>query len=182
MSLRREQFEAVAALFTYPRADYAESVEHAAACAGSAAPALPPFATEVRRMPLNEVQESYTNTFDLQPTCSLDLGWHLFGEDYQRGLLLALMRRELFAHEIPEACELPDHLSHALLLLARMEHAQAEEFAAAIVMPALERMLKCLPAENAFSDLLQAVQQLITSYFPELQAQLISTEANGARL
>ncbi len=182
MRSRREQFEAVAALFAYPRTDYAKTVDHAAECAGSAAPALPSFATEVRRMPLNEVQEFYTNTFDLQPACSLDLGWHLFGEDYQRGLLLARMRRELLAHEILETCELPDHLSHALLLLARMSDAQAEGFAAAIVMPALEPMLKCLPAENAFSDLLQAVQQLITTYFPESQAQSMSPGAKGGRL
>src|SRR5690348_14464981 len=124
MRLRREQFESVAALFTYPRADYADAVEHAAACAGSAA--LLTFASEVRALRLTELQELYTNTFDLQPACSLDLGWHLFGEDYQRGLLLARARRELLAHEIPESCELPDHLSHALLLLARMEYAQAE--------------------------------------------------------
>lgn len=180
MSSRREQFEAVAALFTYPRADYAERVEHAAECAASAP--LLTFAGKVLALQLTQLQEVYTNTFDLQPACSLDLGWHLFGEDYQRGLLLARMRRELATHEITESGELPDHLSHALVLLARMKDTQAEEFAATIVTPALERMLDCVPPENVFHALLQSVQQLITSHFPSLQAELISTEAQGAML
>jgi hypothetical protein len=43
-------------------------------------------------------------------------------------------------------------------------------------------MLKCLPAENVFQRLLQAVQQLIATHFPDVQAALISTEAEGAIL
>lgn len=182
MSSRREQFEAIAALFTYPRSDYADMVEHATACVNSEAPSLSAFATAVRRVALTELQELYINTFDLQPSCPLDLGWHLFGEDYQRGLLLARMRRELRAHGIAENCELPDHLSHALLLLARMGPAQGDEFAGAIVTPALQRMLRCLPPENLFHGLLQAVQQLMTSHFPETQAELASAGPEGAML
>ncbi len=181
MSSRREQFEAIAGLFTYPRSDYAEAVEHAMAHTGSATMSLPAFATEVRGMPLPALQELYTRTFDLQPLCALDLGWHLFGEDYRRGLLLARLRRELRAHGIPETCELPDHLSYALLLLARVDRAQGEKFAAAIVMPALEQMLKSLPAENPFNRLLESVQQLITIHLP-LSPEPVFPQAEGAML
>ncbi|HLW51242.1 MAG TPA: molecular chaperone TorD family protein [Candidatus Angelobacter sp.] len=166
MTLPREQLEAVAALFTYPRTDYMKALENAVARSDSATPALLEFAGEIRRMSLSGLQELYTSTFDLSPVCALDLGWHLFGEDYKRGLLLARMRRELLAHGIPETVELPDHLSHALLLLARMKPAQAEEFAFMIVAPAVERILNCMPSNNLFSCLVQAVQQLITFHFP----------------
>ncbi len=167
MTSRREQLEALAALFTYPGNGYAAAAENAVASSGSAAPSLSAFATEVRRMPLSALRELYTGTFDLQPVCALDLGWHLFEEDYQRGLLLARMRRELRAHGIPETRELPDHLSHALLLLGRMEPAQAEEFAAAIVVPAVEQMLQQLmPSENLFRGLLRAVLQVSSMHFP----------------
>ena len=181
MTTPREQLEAVAALFTYPRTDYASAVENAVACSGSAAPALLEFAREVPGTPLSSLQELYTSTFDLHPLCALDMGWHLFGEEYERGLLLARMRRELRAHGIPETRELPDHLSHALLLLSRMGPAQAEEFASVIVSPALDRMLKCMPAENLFSSLLQAVRQLITLHFPDAFAP-VSPQAEGAML
>lgn len=181
MTSRREQLEALAALFTYPGNDYAVVADNAAACSGSAAPSLPAFATQVRRMPLTALQELYASTFDLQPVCALDLGWHLLGEDYQRGLLLARMRRELRAYGIPETRELPDHLSHALLLLARMGPAQAEEFAAAIVVPAVENMLQRMRSESVFRGLLQAVQQLISMHFPAV-FEPVSPLAEGAML
>lgn len=166
MTSQREQFETVAALFSYPRADCAKAVEKAVACSGRVAPALSEFAAKSRCLPLSGLQELYTRTFDLRPVCALDLGWHLFGEDYKRGLLLARMRRELRHHGVAETCELPDHLSHALLLLARMEPAQAEEFASSIVAPALESMMERVPSSNLFSGLLHAVRQLIGFHFP----------------
>jgi nitrate reductase molybdenum cofactor assembly chaperone len=181
MTSRREHLEAVAGLFTYPRTDWAKAVENVLACSGSAAPALLEFAREIRCLPLSGLQELYTSTFDLYPVCALDLGWHLFGEDYKRGLLLARMRRELRAHDIRETRELPDHLSHVLLLLARMGPAQGEEFASAIVAPAVERMAKCMPSDNLFSCLLQAVQQLITLHFPAA-FEPVSPVAEGAVL
>lgn len=181
MTSPREQIEAIAALFTYPSTEYVKAVEQAVACSDSAAPALREFEREIRRIPLGDLQELYTSTFDLSPVCALDLGWHLFGEDYKRGLFLARMRRELRAHNISETSELPDHLSLALLLLARMGPAQAEEFGCAIAAPALERMLKCMPAQNLFASLLQAVQQLITFHFPAA-FEPVSPVAEGAML
>ncbi len=161
-----QQFEALAPLFGYPRDDYAQMAEKTIMCTGPSAPALLEFSRAVERTPLGELQELYTNTFDLQPVCPLDLGWHLFGEEYDRGLLLAYMRRQLRAHGITETGELPDHISHALLLLPRMQPAKAEEFASVIVAPALKRMLKCMPASNLFAGLLRAAQQLITVHYP----------------
>jgi nitrate reductase delta subunit len=177
----REQLEALAALFAYPRTDYANAAENAVACSNSAAPALIQFAQDIAAMPLSGLQELYTTTFDLSPVCALDLGWHLFGEDYKRGLFLARMRRELRVHNIPETCELPDHLSRALLLLARMGPRQAEEFACTVVAPALERMLKCMPPGNLFIGLLQAVQRLITLHFPAA-FEPVSPVSEGAML
>lgn len=181
MTSPRQQLEAVAALFTYPQTDYAKAAENAVAVSLPIAPALVEFAREIRGVPLTSLQELYTSTFDLQPACALDLGWHLFGEEYERGLLLARMRRELREHGIPEGNELPDHLSRALLLLARMEPGDAEEFAAAIAAPALERMLKCMPAENLFGHLLRAARQLITFHFPAA-FESASPQSEGAML
>ncbi len=181
MTSPREQLEAVAALFTYPRITYASLVENAVACSGAATPALLEFAREIRGMSLTDLQELYTSTFDLRPECALDLGWHLFGEEYERGLLLARMRRELRAHGIPETRELPDHVSHALLLLAKMAPTDAEDFAAAIVAPGVERMLKAIPGDNLFACLLRAARQLIRLHFPAA-FEPVSPQAEGAML
>ncbi len=180
MSSSSEQFDALAALLTYPRKDYAETATHAVGCCGSA-PALIEFASRVTHFSVDELQELYTQTFDLRPICPLELGWHLFGEDYDRGLLLARMRGLLREHGITEQIELPDHLSHALLLLARMAPAEAGDFASIIVLPALERMLASMPADNPFSSLLQAVRQSMALHFPAA-FEPASPQAEGAML
>jgi nitrate reductase assembly molybdenum cofactor insertion protein NarJ len=181
MSARRKQFGPVAALFVYPRIEYEGAVQNAMSAVGSAAPALFAFMREIEGMPLSALQELYTSTFDLQPSCSLDLGWHLFGEEYERGLLLARIRRELRAHGIAESHELPDHLSHAMLLLARMEDDDADNFVCAVVAPALERMLKAMPPKNLFRLLLESAQQLITLHFPAA-CEPVCSIAEGATL
>ena len=181
MSARREQFESLAALLSYPQMGYAGAVQNAMSAVGSASPALPGFMREIEGMPLSALQELYTSTFDLQPSCSLDLGWHLFGEEYEHGLLLARLRRELREHGIAESHELPDHLSHAMLLLARMGNDDAENFACAVVAPALERMLKAMPPNNLFRLLLESVQQLITLHFPAA-CEPVCSIAEGATL
>jgi nitrate reductase molybdenum cofactor assembly chaperone NarJ/NarW len=166
MTSRHEQLESLAALFTYPQPGYLSTVENAVACCGLTASTLLEFAVAIRRMSLADLQELYTSTFDLQPLCALELGWHLFGEDYNRGVFLARMRRELHAHRLPETHELPDHLSHALRLLAHMRPAPAEEFACAIVAPAVERILKCMPSDNVLFHLPLAARQLVSFHFP----------------
>jgi len=181
MNARQKQLEAVATLFVYPQVGYKIAAQNAMGAVGSAGPALPAFMREIEGMPLNALQELYTSTFDLQPLCSLDVGWHLFGEEYERGLLLARMRRELRDHGIAESQELPDHLSHAMLLLARMGPADAEDFACAAVGPALERMLKSTSSENVFRLLLESAQQLITLHFPAA-CEPVGSIAEGATL
>ena len=64
-----------------------------------------------------ELEELYTRTFDINPVCSLEVGWHLFGEDYNRGAFLVRMRGLLREHGIEEGAELPDHLESVLRVL-----------------------------------------------------------------
>src|SRR6266568_3182701 len=56
-------------------------------------------------------QELYVQTFEFNPACTLELGWHLFGENYERGEFLVRMREQLRRHGIAESNELPDHLT-----------------------------------------------------------------------
>ena len=91
-----------------------------------------------------ELEELYTRTFDVNPSCALEIGWHLFGEDYVRGQFLVRMREELSRYEIPESSELPDHLTHALAVLAAMPKDEAHRLTHACVFPALGKMQRAL--------------------------------------
>ena len=171
-------YNALVALLTYPDADYPQRIEASVQvapqeCRGP----LEQFALQMRGLATDELQELFTRTFDLNPMCSLELGWHLFGENYERGLLLVRVREELRRHELKESTELPDHLTHVLRLVERMEHEAAADFVAACVLPALEKMLQATrDKKNPFENVLLAVRSLLRSQFPEIPLTAPETE------
>jgi nitrate reductase assembly molybdenum cofactor insertion protein NarJ len=64
------------------------------------------------------MQELYTTTFDLNPVATLEAGWHLWGEQYERGRFLADLRERQEAMGLGSGSELPDHLTVLLPMLA----------------------------------------------------------------
>lgn len=160
-----------AALFSYPTESYHQ---HGNDCLHALrnAPAgvcseFQTFHSEIAALGTEEVQELFTRTFDLNPMCTLEIGWQLYGEDYQRGEFLVNMREHLRELGISESGELPDHLSHALALLGRLEAAEAQEFASGYVLPALDKMRAAWKENrNAFAPLLESVFELLKSEYP----------------
>jgi nitrate reductase delta subunit len=105
----------------------------------------------------HRLQEAYTSTFDLSPSCTLEVGWHLFGEDYNRGGFMARLRDQYMEYEVEETIELPDHLTNVLPLLVRMEHDKSASLCNEIVLPSLASMRDTLEKEaSPFEPLLAA--------------------------
>ena len=96
-----------------------------------------------------EVEEAFTRTFDVNPTCALEVGWHLFGEEYARGTFLVRMREELRKYQLPESTELPDHIAHVLAVVAAMPDDKAARFVRACVQPAVEKMNHALEGKDS---------------------------------
>jgi len=169
-------YDALAGLLTYPEVDYPRRIEAILRLApAECREDLERFSRLVRDLATDPMQELFTRTFDLNPVCSLELGWHLFGENYERGLLLVRMREELRRYRLGESSELPDHLTHVLRLVAQMEQERARDFVAACVLPALEKMLQAMRGkDNPFEYVLVATRNLLHSDFAELL--LVSAE------
>lgn len=102
------------------------------------------FGSYAEEHDLGELEEVFTQTFDINPVSALEVGWHLFGEEYARGMFLVRMREELRKYSLPESEELPDHLSHVLAIVSAMPTADATRFVRACVQPAVQKMREAL--------------------------------------
>jgi nitrate reductase assembly molybdenum cofactor insertion protein NarJ len=146
-------YEHLAVLFDYPRSDYPVWVKAvydllagryviAAAEINAFAQALPTEGGPLEPEALDEVQEIFTRSFDVQSITTLGVGYVMFGDDYKRGEVLVNLVRELRAVGIDCGTELPDHLPTVLRLIARWEDRElAAEFVQEILHPALEMMI-----------------------------------------
>jgi len=171
MSVSQQSWgEALAELFAYPRGPFTCMLQAARAALKQLQPAalaeLDQFAQQMAELTEAEREELYTRTFDFDPSCALEIGWHLFGEDYNRGALLVRLRSELRQHGIEERGELPDHLSLVLPLLERMAPDAAAEFFACCVRPALSKLLEGLQKKGSpYQHALAAVLMLLQAKF-----------------
>ncbi len=161
--------EALGRLFEYPGPDYREKI---AACRAAlerfrpeAAERVAQFEEAVSGFSLEELQELFTRTFDLNPVCSLEVGWQLYGEEYARGSFLVAMRRRLRDCGVPEKGELPDHLIHVLPLLEHMESGEAALFCAEFLGPAVRKMLASIEGKgNPYEAVMRSVQVLVEAW------------------
>ena len=131
-----------------------------------AANGIAEFGQFVEQCAEHELEEVYTRSFDVNPSCALEIGWHLFGEDYMRGQFLVRMRGELAKYEIPESPELPDHMTHVLPVLSMMPQEEAHQFSHACVFPALHKMQASLDKNNSpYRHLLRCLLQVLEQEF-----------------
>lgn len=170
------RLERLGTLLRYPGAYFSDTVETARlALAGGdpeAAEELERFADGTRGLvnggDVRDLQELYTRTFDLNPVCALEVGWHLYGENYERGRFMVRMRELLVVLGIEEAVELPDHLTSMLPALARLDDEDAGDLSRRYVLPAVGRMLDGFDdAENPYVHLVRAVERTLRAAFGE---------------
>lgn len=162
-------YENLADLLDYPVADWQsrcdECKELLTAESESFVSQFSLFATETEKLSLSELQELYTRTFDLSPVCALDIGYHLFGENYKRGVFLANLRETEAPFDLGQEHQLPDFLPVLLRLLTKLDD---EGLRSALIVdcmiPALEKMLKTLSeGENPYRHLIAAVNTKLKS-------------------
>jgi nitrate reductase delta subunit len=152
-------FERMAALFAYPHPGYLEAIGAARDWAPvPAAAALGRLADAIGELPISRLEELYIETFDMNPDAALEIGWHLFGEDYARGEFLVKLREENRRYGIDERGELPDNLTVVLRLLAKLPPSDEEAFARQYIAPAVRKMSSGIKRkDNPYLNLLEAL-------------------------
>ncbi|MEE9392813.1 MAG: nitrate reductase molybdenum cofactor assembly chaperone [Planctomycetota bacterium] len=159
-------FEGLAVLLEYPETGFQERVPELVATItafdSSLSKRLAAFADPVVAMSSSDLEELYTRTFDINPLCSLEVGWQVYGETYDRGGFLVNVNMALRDYGIPPSKELADHLPQMLRLFTRSDPKKARDLSVGFLKPAIERMLTGFTDEsNPYGSLLSCVQDAI---------------------
>ncbi|MBK7653425.1 MAG: hypothetical protein IPJ20_25580 [Flammeovirgaceae bacterium] len=101
-----------------------------------------PFYELVKEISVDDIQELYTRTFEVQAITTLDLGYLLFGDDYKRAELLVNLNRE--HNTVGNNCghELADHLPNVIRLITLLEDDELRrELLKKLIIPGLKKMI-----------------------------------------
>jgi nitrate reductase molybdenum cofactor assembly chaperone NarJ/NarW len=160
----RAILDALADLLEYPDAGWAGRFDATCHLLHAEGPGLAEafrgFRLGVEGLGLSELQELYTRTFDLNPVCTPEVGYHLFGDTYKRGVFLARLRETEEPYALGQARQLPDYLPVLLRLVGRLED---EALCGALVgdclLPATGKMFEALgKAGSPYAALVGAVR------------------------
>ncbi len=128
-----------------------------------AADKLSELRTFVGVHPLEEVEEIYTRTFDLQAACYPYVGYHLFGNSNQRALFMAGLMNHYRACRFSAGNELPDHLRVMLRFASVLKRDEREELIRDCVAPAVGKMLAAFQGvPNPYRGVLQALSVVLS--------------------
>ena len=123
------------------------------------------FFDEIAHVDPSGLEELYTITFDLNPVATLEAGWHLWGEQYERGRWLADLRALQDRLGIDAGSELPDHLTVLLPTIAACDDPQLRENCA----KAVEKILKPLEEQgNPYRHLLRVAHSSLIPHLSSL--------------
>jgi nitrate reductase delta subunit len=154
---KRTLLKLLSLCLSYPDAAVLKALpEMEAAAAGladrRARAGLSDFMTSLKAQSLLELQEHYTAVFDMNPSASLNLTYHLMGDREDRGRALAeLLEVYLQAGFEPSVNELPDFLPLMLEFMAASSPAEPHAL-----------ILRCLSAVPALAGRLKEADSLYT--------------------
>ena len=126
------------------------------------------FYREIETRTLEQMQEIYTTTFDMQPICYPYIGYQLFGESYKRGVFMSHLNEAYRLSGFSAGNELPDHISIILRYLGLDIEKRENEFGATLLheglLPALKKMDETLKKQvgNPYADVVSALLCVLT--------------------
>jgi nitrate reductase assembly molybdenum cofactor insertion protein NarJ len=169
--MSRKAVAALGVLLAYPRRErFAADLARAEgrlleAGAAEASEALEAFERAAVRRSFDELEELYTRTFDLTPSCAPFLSVHLFGqESFRRARLMTGLEeayRKAGFDRSEGGTELPDHVAIVLQAAESFPEAEWAELVERVLARPLARMKGALDAKNPYRHLVEAVRQVL---------------------
>lgn len=164
---QRNHYALLARILDYPGGDICSEIEKCVAAIvkeyPNAGKHLLKFSHYANNTDLISLREHYTSTFDINPTCTLDIGFHVFGESFKRGSFLVGMNKMLRDNNIDAKGELSDHLPAVLELLSCMPDDEDYEYLIKlIIVPGLVKMKKSFgEIKSIYKEVIDAVEIIL---------------------
>lgn len=151
MAASFEILKSLAPLLRYPGDDYQARLDSALElCTGEKA--TRDMLAELKAFTLGkapwQLEEDFTRTFDINPSVTMDVGFHLFGLAYKRGEFLVKMQGALRKAGLSAGTELADHLPTLLELAAALPAEEGLQLVEECIAPALKKMLETVPRDS----------------------------------
>jgi len=123
------------------------------------------FLERIEALSLGEWEELHTRTWDLNPQAIPYVGFHRWGESYQRGNFMSRLNREMAAADVEPKGELPDHLAPVLRYLEASDSPLPEVLENLLLaLKAMSESLKKAERDNPYRWLLNAIQAACREY------------------
>lgn len=144
---------------------------------GSGSDALYTFIQRMQEYSLTEREELYTRTLDLNPLAAPYVGYHAWGESYQRGAFMSRLNQIMLKLRINKQGELPDHLIPILRCLD-VSPSPIPDFDGVFIksIKAMRKNLRSSEPDNPYNDLFAAIESAYKSVKSELEHSTVSEE------
>jgi nitrate reductase delta subunit len=161
------KFGVIAKALQYPRPGQFEALqrEWRGLPSGDFKKELGRFLERIEPLSLGEWEELHTRTWDLNPQAIPYVGFHRWGESYQRGNFMSRLNREMAALNVERKGELPDHLAPVLRYLEVTNSPLPEVMENLLLsLKAMSESLKKAERDNPYRWLLNATEAACREY------------------
>lgn len=146
-SVEKELFLVFSDLLNYPRDDFKEKVgktiDLLSTEGSEIVEELKRFSDAISDIPISRLEELYSGTFDISPSCCIYAGYQIVGEGYKRSEFLVGLNAVYKKYGFKVSNELPDHLAVIFKFLAEIEPFEptAQELLKDCLLPSLQKMI-----------------------------------------
>lgn len=124
------------------------------------------FESETQKLEIEDLEEIYTKTFDMNKDCCLYIGYHIFDEGYKRNLFLSKLNSLFDGYDYETGTELPDHLSKILeFLTLDIKEKDRTTLLDEGLMPALDKLKKNInnSGGNPYKHIVNALKKILNN-------------------
>ena len=121
------------------------------------------FSKFAKKRTLEDLQELYTRTFDINPVSSLYASVHLFGEEsFKRAELMAKLKEEYIKSNFDSGSELPDFIPVILKFVTHLkdDHKYNDLLSLCVIKP-LNSILEKFNNDNPYRALVSFIRQVV---------------------